>query len=154
MIAWGIGREISDVRYRTWGIRHEVSDMRYRTWGIGREVSDVRYRTWGIGREVSDMRYRTWGIGHEVSDIRYHSVILSLLVSLLLLFLCKYLFWFCSPKLKKNSVLVSQFKICGQRSIAYQGPPTWNYLPFDLRHKDSSSTFKSVLKTHLFHQLT
>ena len=30
----------------------------------------------------------------------------------------------------------------GQRSFAYQGPATWNDLPFDLRHKDSQSTFK------------
>ena len=45
-------------------------------------------------------------------------------------------------------------KTCGQRSFAYQGPATWNDLPFDLRHKDSLSTFKSALKTHLFHQLT
>ena len=45
-------------------------------------------------------------------------------------------------------------KICGQRSFAYQGPATWNELPFDLRHKDSLSTFKSALKTHLFHHLT
>ena len=45
-------------------------------------------------------------------------------------------------------------KICGQRSYAYQGPATWNDLPFDLRQKDSLSTFKSALKTCLFHQLT
>ena len=41
-------------------------------------------------------------------------------------------------------------KTFGQRSFAYQGPATWNELPFDLRHKDSLSTFKSALKTHLF----
>ena len=40
-------------------------------------------------------------------------------------------------------------KTCGQRSIAYQGPATWNKLPFDLRHKDSLSTFKSALKIQL-----
>ena len=40
-------------------------------------------------------------------------------------------------------------KIYGQRSFAYQGPATWNDLTFDLRHKDSLSTFKSALKTHL-----
>ena len=45
-------------------------------------------------------------------------------------------------------------KTCGQRSFAYQGPATWNELPFDLRHKDSLSTFKSALKSHLFHHLT
>ena len=45
-------------------------------------------------------------------------------------------------------------KTCGQRFFAYQGPATWNELPFDLRHKDSLSTFKSALKTHLFHHLT
>ena len=45
-------------------------------------------------------------------------------------------------------------KTCGQRSFAYHGPATWNELPFDLRHKDSLSTFKSALKTHLFHHLT
>ena len=45
-------------------------------------------------------------------------------------------------------------KTCGQRSFAYQGPVTWNELPFDLRHKDSLFTFKRALKTHLFHHLT
>ena len=40
-------------------------------------------------------------------------------------------------------------KMCGQLSFADQGPATWNELPFDLRHKDSLSTFKSSLKTHL-----
>ena len=44
-------------------------------------------------------------------------------------------------------------KACGQRSFAYQGPATWNELPFDIRRKDSLSTFKSALKTHLFHHL-
>ena len=45
-------------------------------------------------------------------------------------------------------------KICGQLSFAYQEPATWNDLPFHLRHTDSLSTFKSTLKTHLFHYLT
>ena len=35
-------------------------------------------------------------------------------------------------------------------SFAYQEPAIWNDLPFDLRHKDSLSTFNSALKTHLF----
>ena len=42
-------------------------------------------------------------------------------------------------------------KTCGQRSFAYQGSSTWSDLPFDLRHKDSLYTFKSALKTQLFH---
>ena len=41
-----------------------------------------------------------------------------------------------------------------RRSFAYQRPATWNELPFDLRHKDSLSTFKGALKTYLFHHLT
>ena len=41
-------------------------------------------------------------------------------------------------------------KICGQRSFACQGPATWNDLPFDLRHKDLLSTFKSALKLIFF----
>jgi len=45
-------------------------------------------------------------------------------------------------------------KTYGQGSFAYQGPTTWNDLPFDLRHKDSMFTFKSALNTHLFHDPT
>ena len=41
-------------------------------------------------------------------------------------------------------------KICGQHSFAYQGPATWNDLSFDIRHKDSLSTFKSALKPQFF----
>ena len=37
-------------------------------------------------------------------------------------------------------------KTCALRSFAYQGPATWNELPFDLTDKDSLSTFKKALK--------
>ena len=52
------------------------------------------------------------------------------------------------------TILCVRTKTCGQCSFVYQGPVTWNELPFDLRHKDSLSTFKSALKTDLFHHLT
>ena len=41
-------------------------------------------------------------------------------------------------------------KTCGKCSFAYQRPDTWNELPFDLRHKDSLSTFKSALRLIFF----
>ena len=47
-----------------------------------------------------------------------------------------------------------KLKSYGQRFFAYHDPTTWNDLPFDLRHKDSLSIFKSAVKTHLFHKLT
>ena len=41
-------------------------------------------------------------------------------------------------------------KTFGQRSFSYQGPTTWNELPFSVRHSNSTDTFRSNLKTHLF----
>ena len=43
----------------------------------------------------------------------------------------------CYNSLCKNQDLWTAF-------LAYQGPASWNDLPFDLRHKDSLSTFKRV----------
>eukprot|EP00745_Piridium_sociabile_P020377 TRINITY_DN313_c0_g1_i4.p1 TRINITY_DN313_c0_g1~~TRINITY_DN313_c0_g1_i4.p1 ORF type:complete len:508 (-),score=73.27 TRINITY_DN313_c0_g1_i4:117-1640(-) len=39
----------------------------------------------------------------------------------------------------------------GQRAFSYIGPVIWNKLPFSVRHSQSLSSFKSALKTHLFH---
>lgn len=41
-------------------------------------------------------------------------------------------------------------KTHGQRTFSYQGPFTWNKLPYSLRHSQSLQSFKSSLKTHLF----
>ena len=43
-------------------------------------------------------------------------------------------------------------KTFGQRSFSYQGPITWNGLPFAVRHANSADSFRSILKTHLFSQ--
>ena len=41
----------------------------------------------------------------------------------------------------------------GQRSVAVNGPRTWNSLPADLRTPDTTlCSFKRHLKTHLFQQ--
>ena len=40
----------------------------------------------------------------------------------------------------------------GTQSFAYAAPTLWNQLPADLRKKNSLSTFKTALKTHLFKQ--
>ena len=38
----------------------------------------------------------------------------------------------------------------GQRAFSFAGPVTWNSLPNDVRHAESLSDFKSLLKTYLF----
>ena len=43
-----------------------------------------------------------------------------------------------------------KLKSYGQRSFAYHGPTTWNYLPLALRHQQESDCFKRALKTHMF----
>ena len=40
-------------------------------------------------------------------------------------------------------------KLFGERSFSYTGPSVWNNLPRSVRHSDSSSSFKTALKTHL-----
>ena len=42
-------------------------------------------------------------------------------------------------------------KSFGFRRFSYQSPLHWNSLPFDLRHSTSHLSFRSSLKTHLFH---
>ena len=41
-------------------------------------------------------------------------------------------------------------KLFGERSFFYTSPSVWNNLPWTLCHCDSSSSFKTTLKTHLF----
>ena len=41
-------------------------------------------------------------------------------------------------------------KFQGGRAFSYIGPVIWNSLPFHVRHAQSTSSFKSKLKTHLF----
>ena len=41
-------------------------------------------------------------------------------------------------------------KSYGHRSFSYAAPLVWNSLPRDIRHIDSTSTFRTALKTHLF----
>ena len=38
----------------------------------------------------------------------------------------------------------------GKRAFSVIGPPLWNSLPPDTRNSNSSTTFRSRLKTHLF----
>ena len=49
----------------------------------------------------------------------------------------------------QNDVKTASF---GERSFSYCAPKIWNTLPFEIRHKPSSASFKSALKTHLFRQ--
>ncbi|KAK7105219.1 hypothetical protein V1264_016626 [Littorina saxatilis] len=41
-------------------------------------------------------------------------------------------------------------KAFGHRSFSYAAPKIWNSLPYDIRHIDSTPSFKAALKTHLF----
>ena len=41
-------------------------------------------------------------------------------------------------------------KSFGHRSFAFAAPAQWNSLPFEIRHKQTVSSFKTSLKTHLF----
>lgn len=45
-----------------------------------------------------------------------------------------------------------QRKTHGYRSLQYYGPHFWKTLPYDLRHSQTITSFKSKLKTHLFNQ--
>ena len=49
--------------------------------------------------------------------------------------------------LKVPRVVTKSF---GERSFSYTGPTIWNSLPVNLRHTQSSVSFRSALKTHLF----
>ena len=49
---------------------------------------------------------------------------------------------FCVPRRRR--------KFQGQRAFSYIGPVVWNDLPFSIRHAETLSSFKSLLKTHLF----
>ena len=53
---------------------------------------------------------------------------------------------------RKVKIALIKKKYSGQRSFSYQGPVTWNNLPFSIRHTQTYSSFKSQLKTHLFSQ--
>ena len=53
---------------------------------------------------------------------------------------------------RKRKISLFQKKFSGQRSFSYQGPVTWNNLPFSIRHTQTCSSFKSQLKPHLFSQ--
>ena len=43
-----------------------------------------------------------------------------------------------------------RLKSFGQRKFSHQASVQWNSLPISLRHSNSTSAFKSALKTHLF----
>ena len=53
----------------------------------------------------------------------------------------------------KLKISLFKKKYSGQRSISYQGPVTWNNLPFSIHHTQTYTSFKSQLKTHLFSQI-
>ena len=62
-------------------------------------------------------------------------------------------FFNISPQIhvfSKFLVLIS--KHFGQRSFSHVSPSTWNGLPCNLRHSDSQTSFRQVLKIHLFQQ--
>ena len=58
--------------------------------------------------------------------------------------------------LRSNSELLLQkprlktLKTLGNRSFALAAPTLWNGLPVEIRHAESVSSFKRLLKTHLF----
>ena len=52
----------------------------------------------------------------------------------------------------KLKIPLFKTKYSCQRSFSYQGPVTWNNLPFSIRHTQTYSSFKSQLKPHLFSQ--
>ena len=54
--------------------------------------------------------------------------------------------------MRKLKIPLFKRKYSGQRSFSYQGPVTWNNLPFSIRHTQTYSSFKWQLKTHLFSQ--
>ena len=43
-------------------------------------------------------------------------------------------------------------KTLGQCSFSYSAPKQWNSLPLDIRHIQSSHTFKTALNSHLYKQ--
>ena len=45
---------------------------------------------------------------------------------------------------RKLKIPLFKKKYSGQRFFSYQGPVTWNYLPFSIRHTQTYSSFKSV----------
>ena len=53
---------------------------------------------------------------------------------------------------RKLKIPLFKRKYSGQGSFSYQGPVTWNNLPFSIRHTQTYSSIKSQLKTHLFSQ--
>ena len=50
----------------------------------------------------------------------------------------------CIPTVRTHSL--------GQRSFSYAAPTVWNTLPYEIRSSNTSSYFKSSLKTYLFQQ--
>ena len=48
---------------------------------------------------------------------------------------------------RKLKIPLFKKKYSGQRSFSYQGPVTWNNLPFSIRHTQTYSSFKSQLQT-------
>ena len=65
-------------------------------------------------------------------------------------------FYFPSRQLRSSSdtrlLRIPSFRLksFGQRKFLYQASVLWNSLPISLRHSNSTSAFKSALKTHLF----
>ena len=53
----------------------------------------------------------------------------------------------------QSTIQVPLFRtVRSQKSILFIGPKTWNALPFELRNITNLNTFKSKLKSYLFHQ--
>ena len=47
-------------------------------------------------------------------------------------------------------VPVTKYHTCGDRAFYKAAPKLWNSLPFEIKHKETLTQFKSALKTYLF----
>ena len=58
---------------------------------------------------------------------------------------------FCSPSDSRTLRIPHlKTKTFGHRSFSYTTPSVWNSLPFEIRHIQPTTAFKTALKTHLF----
>ena len=58
-----------------------------------------------------------------------------------------------APSLTQGTLRIPHFrtKTFGNRSFSYAAPSVWKSLPREIRYVQSTTAFKTALKTHLFH---
>ena len=78
-----------------------------------------------------------------------HGIAPSYLVSLLSLKQCKYNVWSVGNNTLEGSD-IKLAKTTGDRAFAVAAPVLWNALPSSFRAIDDITSFKKLLKTHLF----